>query len=156
MRLLAPEVFLPFEKLKLPKNSEYSVSKGVKLLKWQGLEAAYRKTSGISFDYAVAEKCKKTVMVRSNFDWIDIGNWDEYAGLCGKNNSQIYMEKEVSSCYVDSDIPVALAGVEDLIVVIRSGKNGKGACALITKKGQTQKVRNIVEQIKKSGKTELL
>jgi len=154
MRLLAPEVFLPFEKLK-PKDSDYTVSKGIKLLAWRGLETAYRKTLGISFDYAIAEKCKKTVMVRTNFDWIDIGNWDEYAALCGKNNSQIYAE-EASSCYVDSDIPVALAGVEDLIVVIRLGKNGNDACALITRKGKTQKVRNIVEHIKKSGKTELL
>jgi mannose-1-phosphate guanylyltransferase len=156
MRLLAPDVFLPFEKLKLPKDSEYTVSKGIKLLAWQGLKAAYRKTSGISFDYAIAEKCKKTVMIRVNFDWIDIGNWDEYAGICGENSSQVYGEKEALSCYVDSDIPVALAGVEDLIVVIRLGKNGNGACALITRKGHTQKVRNIVEQIKKSGKNELL
>jgi mannose-1-phosphate guanylyltransferase len=156
MRLLAPEVFLSFEKLKLPKDSEYTVSKGIKLLVWQGLETAYRKTLGISFDYAIAEKCKRNVMIRTNFDWIDIGNWDEYAGLRGKNSSQIYGEKETASCYVDSDIPVALAGVEDLIVVIRSGKNVNGACALITRKGQTQKVRNIVEQIKKSGKNELL
>jgi mannose-1-phosphate guanylyltransferase/mannose-6-phosphate isomerase len=156
MRCFAPDVFLPFEKLKLPKNSEYTVSKGVKLLTWRGLEAAYRKTLGISFDYAIAEKCKKTVMVRSNFDWIDIGNWDDYAGLYRKNNSQVYGEKEAASCYVDSDIPVALAGVEDLIIVIRSGKNGKDACALITRKGRTQKVRNIVEQIKKSGKNKLL
>jgi mannose-1-phosphate guanylyltransferase/mannose-1-phosphate guanylyltransferase/mannose-6-phosphate isomerase len=57
---------------------------------------------------------------------------------------------------VDSDIPVALAGVENLIVVIRSGKNGFPASALITRKGQTQKVRDIVEQIKKSGMTDIL
>ena len=57
---------------------------------------------------------------------------------------------------MDSDIPVALAGVEDLIVVIRSGKNGAPATALITRNGQTHKVRDIVEQIKKSGRTELL
>jgi len=156
MRLLAPEVFLPFEKLKLPKKTEYTVSKGIKMLAWHGLEAAYRKTLGISFDYAIAEKCKKTVMIRTNFDWIDIGNWDEYARICENNNSQVYGDKETSSCYVDSDIPVALAGVENLIVVIRLGKNGKGACALITRKGHSQEIRNIVEQIKKSGKNELL
>jgi mannose-1-phosphate guanylyltransferase/mannose-1-phosphate guanylyltransferase/mannose-6-phosphate isomerase len=60
------------------------------------------------------------------------------------------------TCYVDSDIPVALAGVEDLIVVIRSENNGKSAVALITKKGKTQKVRDIVDQLKKAGKTGLL
>jgi len=155
-RLHAPDVFLPFEKLKAPKPENLTVTRGVRILsKWSGLEAAYRKTPGISFDYAIAEKCKKTAMIRSNFDWIDIGNWEEYAKICGKNSPQVYSVLE-KGCYVDSDIPVALAGVEDLIVVIRSGKDGKGASALITKRGQTQNVRNIVEQIKKAGKTDLL
>ncbi len=52
--------------------------------------------------------------------------------------------------------PVAIAGVDDLIVVIRTGKDGSPCAALIAKKGETQRVRNIVEQIKKSGKKELL
>ena len=155
-RLLAPDVFLPFEKLKAPKPAGLTVTRGVKILNnWSGLEAAYRKTPGISFDYAIAEKCKKTVMIRSNFDWIDIGNWEEYAKIRGKSSSQVYSVLG-GNCYVDSDIPVALAGVKDLIVVIRSGKNGKGASALITGKGQTQSVRGVVEQIKKAGRADLL
>jgi len=40
--------------------------------------------------------------------------------------------------------------------VIRSGKNGEKPAALITKKGQTQKVREIVEQIKKTERKDLL
>jgi len=155
-RLHAPDVFLPFEKLKAPKPADLTVTRGVKILsRWNGLEAAYRKTPGISFDYAITEKCKKTAMIRSNFDWIDIGNWDEYAKICGKNGSQVFSVLE-KNCYVDSDIPVALAGVQDLIVVIRSGKDGKGASALITGKGQTQSVRDVVEQIKKAGRKDLL
>jgi mannose-1-phosphate guanylyltransferase/mannose-1-phosphate guanylyltransferase/mannose-6-phosphate isomerase len=99
-------------------------------------------------------------MVRSGFNWLDIGNWDEYVKVYSKNNSKVFIASEDKitgdSCYVDSDIPVALAGVEDLIVVIRSGKDGVPAAALITKKGHTQKVRHVVEQIKKEGSLELL
>ncbi|MDR0487577.1 MAG: mannose-1-phosphate guanylyltransferase, partial [Treponema sp.] len=94
-------------------------------------------------------------MVRACFDWLDVGNWEEYAKLCGANGQETYSAAS-ESCYVDSDIPVALAGVEDLIVVIRTGKNGAPAAALVTRKGQTQNVREIVEQIKKAGRTELL
>jgi mannose-1-phosphate guanylyltransferase/mannose-1-phosphate guanylyltransferase/mannose-6-phosphate isomerase len=46
--------------------------------------------------------------------------------------------------------------VEDLIVIIRTGKDGAPAAALVTRKGQTQRVREIVEQIKKAGRGELL
>jgi len=155
-RRLAPEVILPFEKLKEPAPASYKVVQGVQILDaWSGLDTAYRGTKSISFDYAVAEKCPNTVMVRSNFDWIDIGNWEEYAKIREKSGSLTY-SAGAEGCYVDSDIPVALAGVEDLIVVIRSGKNGHPPTALITRKGQTQKVRDVVEEIKKTGKTELL
>jgi mannose-1-phosphate guanylyltransferase/mannose-1-phosphate guanylyltransferase/mannose-6-phosphate isomerase len=155
-RLFAPDVYCCFEKLKIPPSSSYKKTKGIQILtKWQGLDAAYRKTKSISFDYAIAEKCRSTVMVRANFNWIDIGNWEEYVNLFGSKGARVF---SVSSegCFVDSDIPVALAGVEDLIVVIRGGKDGSPASALITKKGQTQKVRDIVEEIKKSGKTDIL
>jgi len=155
-RLFAPDVFSCFEKLKIPPSSSYKKTQGIQILiKWQGLDAAYRKTKSISFDYAIAEKCRSAVMVRANFNWTDIGNWEEYVNLFGSKGSRVF---SVSSegCFTDSDIPVALAGVEDLIVVIRSGKNGSPASALITKKGQTQKVRDIVEQIKKSGRTDIL
>jgi mannose-1-phosphate guanylyltransferase/mannose-1-phosphate guanylyltransferase/mannose-6-phosphate isomerase len=153
---LAPDVIIPFKKLKKPNSKDFTVSNGVKILiNWKGLGTAYNKSKSISFDYAIAEKCGKTAMVRTNFDWIDIGNWEEYAKISGNNNQHVY-HASGESCYVNSDIPVALAGVEDLIVVIRSGKNGAPASALITKKGQTQKVRDIVEQIKKAGKIDLL
>ena len=153
---LAPEVFSPFKKLKAPKPETYITTKGVKILtSWSGLDNAYRNTKSISFDYAIAEKCGNTAMVRANFDWIDIGNWEEYVKICGGSNSQIF-NAGAENCYVDSDIPVALAGVDDLIVVIRSGKNGEPASALITRKGQTQKVRDVVEEIKKAGRADLL
>ena len=155
-RLLCPQVFLPFEKLKKPVKSDFSLSRGVKVLSdWPGLKAAYRKTAAISFDYAIAEKCAKTVMIRANFDWIDIGNWEEYTKIRGRSGSLVFSVSG-DTCYVDSDIPVALAGVEDLIVVIRGGKNGEKPAALITRKGQTQKVREIVEQIKKAERKDLL
>jgi mannose-1-phosphate guanylyltransferase/mannose-1-phosphate guanylyltransferase/mannose-6-phosphate isomerase len=57
---------------------------------------------------------------------------------------------------VDSDIPVAICDVDDLIVVVRSGKDGSIPSVLIAKKGETQKVGAIVEQIKAKNRSELL
>jgi len=153
---LAPDVIESFIKLKEPKPSDYTITKGIKVLNdWNGLKSSYNKVKSISFDYAIAEKCGKTSMIRANFDWIDIGNWEEYAKIMNNTGSQVFSVSS-NACFVDSDIPVALAGVDDLIVVIRGGKNGEGACALITRKGHTQNVKDIVEEIKKSNKKELL
>jgi mannose-1-phosphate guanylyltransferase/mannose-6-phosphate isomerase len=155
-RRLVPDVFVPFEKLKKIKPASFTVSRGIRVINsWPGLKNAYMKTKTISFDYAVAEKCSKTIMVPAGFNWIDIGNWEDYAQLCSGSINDVFAVN-AETCHVDSDIPVALAGVEDLIIIIRSGKNGSPAAALITRKGHTQKVRDVVEQIKNAGKADIL
>ena len=155
-RRLAGDVFRPFEKLKNPPANSYTTTKGLRILSaWPALAAAYRKTRAISFDYAIAEKCRRTAMIRAGFAWVDIGSWEDYSTLRSGAQSEVFSENG-ASCYVDSDIPVALAGVDDLIVVIRSGKTGAPAAALITRRGQTHKVRDIVEKIKKDGRDDLL
>ena len=159
-RRLAADVSRPFERLKAPDETAYVKKKGLRVLEaWAGLDKAYKKTKNVSFDYAVAEKCSPAVMVRASFDWIDVGSWDEYARLLSKNSSgssaaELYTA-ETENCFVDSDIPVALAGVKDLIVVVRSGKDGSPPAVLVTQKGESQRVRDIVEKIKKSGKIEI-
>ena len=45
--------------------------------------------------------------------------------------------------FVYSDIPVALCGVEDLVVVIKDGK------ALVMKKGASSLMREVVKEMKK-------
>jgi mannose-1-phosphate guanylyltransferase/mannose-1-phosphate guanylyltransferase/mannose-6-phosphate isomerase len=94
-------------------------------------------------------------MVAADFAWRDIGSWDEYAPLAGSNGAEVY-EAGAESCFVDADIPVALCGVKDLIVVVRSGKDGGAPSVLIARKGETQRIREIVEQIRDAGRTELL
>jgi mannose-1-phosphate guanylyltransferase len=159
----AEDVFHGFEKIKAPDKKSYTKTKGLRVLdSWEGLKKAYKRAKGISFDYAVAEKCVQAVMIRAGFDWIDVGSWDDYASLLSGGYSVNDIEGAdvyaagADACFVDSDIPVALAGVEDLIVVIRSGKDGSPAAALVTRKGKTQLVRDVVEKIKQSDKTDIL
>jgi mannose-1-phosphate guanylyltransferase/mannose-1-phosphate guanylyltransferase/mannose-6-phosphate isomerase len=157
-----PGTLSPFEKLGVPGEEAYTLRRGLRVLEnWPGLEAAYRAAKAVSIDYAVAERCRSVVMVRAGFDWLDVGSWDEYARLRtplppDNRPPDVFGTDAAGSCFVDADIPVALCGVEDLIVVIRSGKDGGPASALIAKKGETQRLRAIVEQIKAAGRAELL
>jgi mannose-1-phosphate guanylyltransferase len=155
-----PELLSPFGKLSVPAEDSFALRRGLRVLEnWPGLEAAYSAARAVSIDYAVAEKCRSVMMVRAGFDWFDVGNWDEYAKLLtarGKKRADVFGTDEAASCFVDADIPVALCGVEDLIVVIRSGKDGGPASALIARKGETQRLKAVVEQIRAAGRTELL
>jgi len=155
-RRLAPQVFNPFDKLRAPAETSYKTEQGLRILwGWHGLEETYREAQAISFDYAIAEKSSNTVMIRAEFNWLDVGSWDEYALLAGRHQGEVY-QVNAKECFVDSDIPVALIGTEDLIIAVRSGKNGEPASVLVAKKGETQRVREIVEQIKTKGRNELL
>ncbi|MDR2363525.1 MAG: mannose-1-phosphate guanylyltransferase [Spirochaetaceae bacterium] len=152
----APELFRPFERLRPPGKGAYTAEGGVPVLRgWDGLGEAYGEAKSISFDYAEAEKCSRTAMVAADFEWLDVGSWDEYAKLSGTGVAEVY-GSGAEGCFVDADIPVALCGVKDLIVAVRSGKDGAPPSVLISQKGETQRVREIVEKIRAAGRTELL
>ena len=155
----APDVLRPFEKLRAPDERSFKIERGLRILwEWLDLNQAYNESPAISFDYAIAEKCTNTIMVQAGFNWLDVGSWDEYAALLeqsGLCRSEVYQIGS-KNCFVDSEIPVALIGVEDLIIAVRLGKSGGPASILVSKKGQTQQVRDIVDQIKANDRKELL
>lgn len=162
-RLLAPETLGPFLTLPRPGPEHYEIRQGVVLLsRWTGLAEAYSAVTPISIDYAIAEKCSSVAMVAARFDWTDVGSWDEYARVLEQDSkaeklvSPALFSTNSSNCFVDSDIPVALCGVEDLIVVVRSGTDGAAPSVLICKKGESQRVKTIVENIRKANRDDLL
>jgi Mannose-1-phosphate guanylyltransferase len=109
-----------------------------------GLEDAYRKSPSISIDYAISEKCRQSVTVRASFLWDDVGTWDSLAKYFeGLPENACPVQSE--NCFVLSDVPVALCGVNDLVVVIRNGK------ALIARKGETNLVKDALALMKEKG-----
>jgi mannose-1-phosphate guanylyltransferase/mannose-1-phosphate guanylyltransferase/mannose-6-phosphate isomerase len=173
----APDTLEPFEPLDRPGPDQVDNHGGITLVsRWPGLATAYSTVKSISIDYAIAEKCTSVAMVASRFRWTDVGSWDEYAKVLEKGyeatgtqragnttdggiptgKPQPIFTAGSSNCFVDSDIPVALCGVEDLIVVVRSGKDGGVPSVLICKKGESQQVKSIVEEIRKADRSDLL
>jgi mannose-1-phosphate guanylyltransferase/mannose-6-phosphate isomerase len=158
----AKDVIAPFDALPVPQKDAYTVKDGTAILEnWEGLAEAYGQTRKISFDFAVAAKSARVVMSIAAFNWRDIGSWDEYASLAKENSSAGFSNADIfrvgsNNTFVDSDIPVALCGADDLVVVVRSGKDGSVPSVLIAKKGETQAVSAVVEQIKAKNRNDLL
>ncbi len=86
-----------------------------------------------SIDYAVMEKSKKVKVIPSDISWSDVGSFDSLSFELpnDENNNLIIAEKNVS-----------LIDVKDLIVVDTND------ALLISKKGSSQKVKKIVEELK--------
>jgi mannose-1-phosphate guanylyltransferase/mannose-6-phosphate isomerase len=137
---LCPQVFSAFSGSGADVRLE--TVQGVRVMtSYSGLEEAYAQTPSISIDYAISEKCSRSITVRADFLWDDVGTWDSlakyYHGLPDKAVSA-----DSRNCFVNSDIPVALCGVDDLVVVIKNGK------ALISRKGATNLVKDALALLK--------
>ena len=110
----------------------------------------YKDSPRDSIDYAVMEKSRKCAMVRADFQWNDIGSWDQFESIISNLGKAEKFEVDAEDNIVFSDIPVALCDVKDLIVVIKNGK------ALICRKGSSQKVKDIRSVIESFNRDDLL
>ena len=103
-----------------------------------------------SIDYAVMEKSTKVKVVASDIDWSDVGSFDAlYEELPKDANGNTQNDKHIS---IDSknnlihgvDKYIATIDVQDLIIV------DTGDALLVSKKGSSQKVKQVVAQLKKT------
>jgi mannose-1-phosphate guanylyltransferase len=95
----------------------------------------------ISIDYAVMEKSNKIKAVKSEFDWNDVGSFDSLVDETDSNEA-IEINSKNNFYYTDTKNKVIAAiGLEDFIII-----DTKDAL-LITKKGKTQKVKEIIKQL---------
>lgn len=102
-----------------------------------------------SIDYAVMEKSNRVKVVASDIGWSDVGSFDAlYEELPKDANGNTACDEHIS---VDSKNnlvlchgrKIATVDVEDLIIV------DTGDALLVSKKGSSQKVKNVVAELKK-------
>lgn len=103
-----------------------------------------------SIDYAVMEKSKRVKVVPSDIGWNDVGSFDAlFDELPKDENNNTLNDKHIS---IDSknnlvhgvDKYIATIDVEDLIIV------DTGDALLVSKKGSSQKVKQVVAELKKT------
>lgn len=144
----APEIQKSFQGYNFPAeepDAGFSI-----ILDDPGFAECYKNMPSISVDYAVMENCRKTGVVSASFGWNDLGSWDEIASRLKDSIPESEVFPQNSSNFIYSDIPVSVQGINDLIVVIKNGK------CLICRKGESQLVKETVNEIKKQGREDLL
>lgn len=101
-----------------------------------------------SIDYAVMEKSSKVKVVPSDIDWSDVGSFDAlYEELPkdekGNTVNENYVQIDSKNNFIyGKERKIATVDVEDLIVV------DTGDALLISKKGSSQKVKEIVQKVR--------
>ena len=120
------------------------------------LDNVYPGLPSISIDYGVMEKADNVLALRGDFGWSDVGSWDALWEVSPKDDSGNVLRGSVAaaatknSLVVARDRLVALAGVEDLIVVDTED------ALLVCRRGDSQRVREVVELLEKKGLREYL
>lgn len=137
-----PELFNSFSCFANAQIPDCKTINGIQYISdWKPMEEAYKTVPSIAIDNSVAEKTNQSVAVKATFDWDDVGSWDAFEKLFTANEGKT-VEIQAKNNFVYSDIPVAICGVDNLVVVIKNGS------ALVMKKGSSALVREVVKQMK--------
>ncbi len=107
----------------------------------------------ISVDRAVLEKSDNVKMVPLNTGWIDVGNFDSISlsnkpgkdSNQGGSNVEFFSSKNNLVLNNEKKL-IVLSDVEDLVVINTS------EAILVTRKGSTEGIRDVVRELEKKGK----
>ena len=123
-----------------------------------GLSAAIRAhfaaAPSISIDHGVLEKSRNIHMVRGRFGWSDVGSWDAVFDVSEKDQDNNALQGNVVAMECRNSLIrshsrlVAAMGVEDLSVVETRD------AVLVTRRGASQKVGEIVKELARRAATE--
>jgi mannose-1-phosphate guanylyltransferase len=117
---------------------------------------AYNRLSAEAVDYTVMEKTDRLLVLPATFKWIDVGSWEELAGLLPKDRFGNVLEGDTllidteSSLISAPDRLVAAIGIKDLIVIDTPD------ALLICPKSRSQEVKRLVEALGRSGRIHYL
>jgi len=146
-------VFLEELKIYSPEIYESSLTAYNKSKKDNVIRIAHDDMANIpedSIDFAVMEKSQKVKVVPSDINWSDVGSFDALFEELPKDiNGNTLNDKHISinsknNLVYGKDKYISTIDVKDLIIV------DTGDALLVSKKGSSQKVKQVVNEIKKT------
>lgn len=138
LKLHSPAIYDSFLPLSENFSPEFYEMNGIKILRITPLiKDAYEKVPSAPIDTALAEKTKRIRVVPASFEWDDVGSFESLSRYVAESEA---VRVESKGCFVYSDMPVTLCGVEDLNVIIKNGK------ALVMRRGRDDLLRLAVKK----------
>jgi mannose-1-phosphate guanylyltransferase len=113
------------------------------------LNKVYQQLKSVSIDYGVMEKINNVYLVRGNFEWNDLGSWEQVYKLSPKDEDGNVISGDViavdtkNSYVYNSKGLVAVLGLKDVIVV------HEGGATLVCSRDKAEDVKGIVDRLKR-------
>ncbi|HCS13068.1 MAG: mannose-1-phosphate guanylyltransferase/mannose-6-phosphate isomerase [Zetaproteobacteria bacterium CG06_land_8_20_14_3_00_59_53] len=128
---------------------------------WQGgkpwqevVREDFERMPDISIDYGVLERSDKVSLIPCDIDWSDVGSWDAVHEISVQDAQGNVQDGDViaidckNTLLRSNDRLLAAVGLEDVIVVETAD------AILLAKRGDSQRVREIVDKLKERGSRE--
>jgi len=128
---------------------------------WQGdkpwqdvVRENFARLPDISIDYGVLERSSKVSLIPCDIDWSDVGSWDAVHEISRQDAQGNVLDGDViaidckNTLLRSKDRLLAAVGLEDVIVVETAD------AILLAKRGDSQRVREIVDKLKERGSRE--
>jgi mannose-1-phosphate guanylyltransferase len=120
------------------------------------LETGYPPLTSISVDYAVLERSDNVYVVPATFPWSDVGSWDALADISPADDDGNVLEGDslavgAKRCFVRAGTRfTAVVGLDDVFVVDMPD------ALLVCARERAQDVKQVVEELRKQDRTDLL
>jgi mannose-1-phosphate guanylyltransferase/mannose-6-phosphate isomerase len=120
----------------------------------EAMTANFPEISNISFDYGVVEKSEQVVMLPLMAAWSDIGSWDAVYDVLVKDTDGNAIQGDCipidcsNTLMLGHSRLIAGIGLEDLLIIETDD------VIVVAKKGESQKVKDLVSELKANGRVE--
>jgi mannose-1-phosphate guanylyltransferase/mannose-6-phosphate isomerase len=118
--------------------------------------ANFNHMPDISIDYAIAEKSERVVTLPLDLYWNDIGSWDSLCDILNKDERGNIKKGDIiaidtrDTLVIGNKRLISTIGLEDCLIVETDD------AILVSKKGETQKVREVVKRLNENGRKEAM
>lgn len=125
-------------------------------MNFDDLVSNFKDMPDVSIDYAVAEKSNRIAILPLDLYWNDIGSWDSLYDVADKDDmGNVRMGDTISidtkdTLVISSKRLISTIGMEDCLIIDTDD------AVLVAKKGETQKVKEIVNKLKADNRKEAL
>jgi len=113
------------------------------------IKKVYCTIKSISIDYGVMEQSTNVFVLKGEFDWNDVGSWEEIYKISAhdENDNVVignHLLRDTRSCLIDSPRRmIATLGVENLIIIDTDD------ALLVCRRDMAQQVKDLVDALKR-------
>ena len=122
----------------------------------KAVASAYTAFPAIAIEYTLIEKTNRIIAITGDYGWSDVGNWGTVQDIFGTKGDHvphghhIHIDSQHNYIYNTTNKVVSIIGAKNTIVVVTDD------AVLVTKKGDSHKVKEVVAKLEADNKTDLI